>query len=65
LAGVIVVSNPLWPEPNRDAYRIAMRQAYAVPAAATPTGMPIVHADTVSISEEARSAYRRLIDQSA
>ena len=56
----IVVSNPAWLQPKPDAYRIAVREAYVVPAATVPNGMPIVHADTVSISEEARAAYRQL-----
>ncbi|MDJ0811509.1 MAG: hypothetical protein QNJ48_02310 [Desulfobacterales bacterium] len=56
----IVVSNPAWLQPKPDAYRIPVREAYVAPAATVPNGMPIVHADTVSISEEARAAYRRL-----
>ncbi len=57
----IVVSNPAWLQPKPEAYRAAVREAYVVPAAAVPSGMPIVHADTVSISDEARAAYRRLV----
>jgi hypothetical protein len=61
----LVRTNPALPGPAVDAYRIAVRQAYVVPAAAVPSGMPIVHADTVSISEEARAAYRLMIADSS
>ena len=61
----IVVSNPLLPRPLAEAYRTAVRQAYVVPAAAAPSGMPIVHADTVTISEEGRAAYRRMVEGTA
>ncbi len=57
----IVATHPALPQPIAEAYRIGVRQAYVVPAATVPNGMPIVHADTVSISEEARAAYRRMI----
>ena len=36
-----------------------------VPAATTASGIPIVHADTVSISDEARVAYRRMFQGSS
>ncbi len=61
----IVVSNPLLPRPLAEAYRTTVRQAYAVSTAAAPSGMPIVHADTVTISEEARAAYRRMVEGTA
>jgi hypothetical protein len=61
----IVISNPLWPEPNRATARIAVREAYAAPATAPSKGMPIVHADKVSISDEAREAYQRLVAEIA
>lgn len=60
----IVVSNPALFQPIVDTYRIAVQEAYVVPAAAVPSGMPIVHADTVSISDEARAAYRRMTEGS-
>lgn len=58
----LVVSNPLTHAPQVAAYRIAVRDAYVVPAATVPQGMLIVHADTVTISDEARAAYRRMIE---
>ncbi len=58
----IVVTNPALPQPVVEAYRIGVREAYLAPAAAAPTCMPIVHADTVTISDEARAAYRRMIE---
>ncbi|MGD8268100.1 MAG: hypothetical protein PVF55_08025 [Desulfobacterales bacterium] len=61
----VVVSNPTLPLPKLDAYRAAVREVYIAPAATTAGGMPIVHADTVSISDEARTAYRRMIKGSA
>ncbi len=61
----IVISNPVLPRPLPEAYGVAVRQAYVVPAATHPGGMPIVHADTVTISDEARAAYRRLVEGAA
>ena len=61
----IVVNNPALPQPVVEAYRIGVREVYVAPAAATPSGMPIVHADTVTISDEARAAYRRMIEGAA
>ena len=61
----IVISNPLLPRPPAEVYRTAVRQAYTVPAATAPSGMPIVHADTVTISEEGRAAYRRMVEGTA
>ena len=61
----VVVSNPTLPLPKPDAYRAAVREVYTVPAATTAGGVPIVHADTVSISDEARAAHRRMINGAA
>ena len=61
----VVVANPTLPYPKFDVYRAAVREVYIVPAATTAGGMPIVHADTVSISDEARAAYRRMIEGSS
>ncbi len=58
----IVISNPMLTRPLPDAYRVAVGHAYVVPAATLPSGLPIVHADTVTISEEAREAYRRMVE---
>ncbi len=61
----LVVTNPAWPQPRVDTYRVAVREAYGAPAATAPKRMLIVHADTVSISEEARAAYRRMVEISS
>ena len=58
----IVISNPVLPRPLPEAYGTAVRQAYVPPPATLPGGMLIVHADTVTISDEARAAYRRMIE---
>ncbi len=61
----VVVANPTLPHPKLDTYRAAVREVYIVPAATTAGGMPIVHTDTVSISDEARAAYRSMIEGSS
>ncbi len=58
----IVISNPVLPRPLPDVYGMAARQAYVAPAATLSSGIPIVHADTVTISDEARAAYRRMVE---
>jgi hypothetical protein len=58
----LVVPNPPILSPRIDTYRMAVQEAYHPPAATTPRGMLIVHADTVTISDEARAAYRRMIE---
>ncbi|MGD9097087.1 MAG: hypothetical protein PVF97_03315 [Desulfobacterales bacterium] len=58
----VVISNSQLPRPLPEAYRTTVRQAYVVPATAHPGGMPIVHADTVTISDEARAAYQRMVE---
>lgn len=60
-----VVANPALPLPKIDTYRASVREVYIVPAATTTGGLPILHADTVSISEEARAAYRRMVAESS
>lgn len=57
----IVIANPVLPRPLPEIYDRAVRQAYVAPAVTLPSGMPIVHADTVTISDEARAAYRRMV----
>lgn len=61
----VVVANPALPSPKPDVYRAAVREVTIVPAATTASGIPIVHADTVSISDEARVAYRRMFQGSS
>ncbi len=61
----IVIANSVLPRPLPEVYGLAARQAYVVPAAGLPSGMPIVHADTVTISDEARAAYRLMVASAA
>jgi hypothetical protein len=61
----VVVANRALSLPRLETYRAAVREVYIVPAATIASGMPIVHADTVSISDEARAAYRRMMEKSS